>query len=217
MGLLEVHHKARRIVYLIPESTLAPFKHRLKKMGLLKYVKDGRLLIHTMSAGPKPKLDDPRLLAVAKRSYIFLDTAIRFGSGEENSANDNQEGLATDIFALLSAGAKAVIGAHHSGKKFDNASFMTLENTLRGTSDIGAFPAVVWGVYQVDRDKTILQIENVKARDFIDVPCKPFQICGQPLDRPGRRLSYAEKTGHLRTTAVRKAETRRRCSRGKRK
>ena len=183
-GYFKVPKRAKRVLYLIPESTIAPVKHRLQRMGLLKYVKDGRLLVHTMSAGPKPKLDDPQLLAVAKRSHIFLDTAIRFGSGEENSADANQKGLATDIFALLSAGARTVIGAHHSAKAFDRANFMTLENVLRGSGDIGAMAATVWGIKQVDSTRNILHIENVKPRDF--EPCKPFQIIGRPyIDKDG--------------------------------
>jgi len=179
-GFFKVAKKAKRVVYLIPESTLPPFKHRLERMGLLKYALNGKLLAHTMSAGPKPKLDDPQILAVAKRAHVFLDTAIRFGTGKENSAEDNQSGLATDIFTLLSAGAKTVVGAHHSAKKFDKESFMTLENVLRGTGDIGAVPATVWGVKQLDATKNILHIENVKARDFVDLPCKPFQVQGRP-------------------------------------
>jgi hypothetical protein len=180
----KVPKKAKRVVYLIPESTIEPVKHRLKRMGLYKHALDGRLLVHTMSAGPKPKLDDPQILAVAKGSHIFLDTAIRFGSGEENSADANQKGLASDIFSLLSAGAKTVIGAHHSAKAFDKAAFMTLENVLRGTGDIGAMAATVWGVKQIDSTRNLIHIENVKARDF--EPCKPFQIAGRPyIDRKG--------------------------------
>jgi hypothetical protein len=183
-GYFAVPKKVKRLLYLIPECGIVPVKHRLKLLHLLKYVKDERLRVHTLSAGPKPKLDDPRILAAAKGSHIFLDTAIRFGTGGENDASDNQEGLATDSFALLAAGARTVVGAHHSPKAFERANYMSLENLLRGTGDIGAMLATAWGVKQIERERNILHIENVKPRDF--TPCAPFQLMGRP---------YIEQTG----------------------
>jgi hypothetical protein len=73
-----------------------------------------RLLVRTLSKGPTPSLSDPRILFAAKGAHVFLDTATRFGEGDENSAGDNQRGLANDIFALLGSGAWSVIAAHHS-------------------------------------------------------------------------------------------------------
>lgn len=177
-GHFKVPRKSHHVIYLIPESSLAPFKSRLLRMGLMRYVKNHRLRVHTLSAGPKPQLDDPRLLAVVKRAHLFLDTAIRFGEGELNSASDNDKGLASAIFTLLSSGARSVTGAHHSPKAFSNQNVMTLQNMLSGTGDIGAMVATAWGVKQIDRDKNIVHIENVKARDFES--CPPFEIIGRP-------------------------------------
>lgn len=188
-GHFKVPRKSHHVAYLIPESGIAPFKSRLLRMHLMPYVKNHSLLVHTLSAGPKPALDDPRVLAVAKRAHFFLDTAIRFSEGNENEASDNQQGLASDIFALLSAGARSVTGAHHSPKAFAKGDTMTLENVLRGTSDIGAMVATVWGVKQIEAERNILHIENVKPRDF--EPCRPFQIIGRPyIDRKGDFQMY---------------------------
>ena len=104
----DVFETAERVVYLIPESTLGPFKHRLELMGMLDYVKEGRLLVRTLSKGPKTSLSDPRLLAAVRGAYVMLDTLRRFGdAGDENSAGEFQE-LADQIFGLLGAGAHAV-------------------------------------------------------------------------------------------------------------
>ena len=183
-GHFRVNEQASRVIYLTPESDIAPFKHRLKQFGLYHYVRDGFLLVRTLSKGPAPKLDDKALLRVAAHSHVFLDTAIRFGEGEENLASDNQQGLATHIFGLLSAGAKTVVGAHHAPKSFANQNVMTLENILRGSGDIGGMVATAWGVRQLDKQRNVLHIENVKPRDF--QPCGPFQIIGKPyIDQDG--------------------------------
>ena len=186
----EVQERAERVVYLIPESSIGPFKHRLKLFGLYDYVRDGRLLVRTLSMGPTPSLSDPRILAAAKGAHVALDTAVRFATdGDENSAGDNQRGLATDIFALLNAGARTIFGAHHAPKTFATQTVMTLENVLRGTGDIGAMLATAWGMKQLDPAQNIIHFENVKPRDF--EPPGPFQLIGRPhIDTEGDFKMY---------------------------
>lgn len=173
----EVLETANRVVYLIPESAIGPFGHRLKLFGLWDYLRDDRLLVRTLSLGAKPHLDDPRILTAAEGAFVFLDTLTRFTEGEENSAAEFQA-LADDCFGLLRAKARAVIAAHHSPKGFARENSMTLENMLRGTGDIGAVFATGWGIRQIDPEKNIIHIENIKARDF-DRP-RPFQLIGRP-------------------------------------
>lgn len=174
----EVLETAERVIYLVPECSIEPFKHRLGLFGLMPFVNDGRLLVRTLSKGPTPCLSDQRILAAAKGSHIYLDTAVRFSEGEENSSGDNQRGLATDIFALLGAGARQVLGAHHSPKPFARETVMTLENVLRGSGDIGAMLSTAWGIKQIDAEQNIIHVENIKPRDFCPPP--PFQLIGRP-------------------------------------
>jgi hypothetical protein len=178
-GYFDVLEKASRVIYLIPESSIVPFKHRLKLFGLYDSLSDDRLLVRTLSLGPTPRLSDARILLAAKGAHVFLDTAVRFSvEGSENDAGDNQRGLASDIFALLGAGARTVVGAHHSPKPFAKENTMRLENILRGTGDIGAMVATCWGIKQLDACENIVHIENVKPRDF--QPPQPFQLIGRP-------------------------------------
>jgi hypothetical protein len=185
--LFPVEENAVRVVYLIPESAIEPFKHRLRLFGLYDYLapNDERLLVRTLSKGPTPCLSDPRILYGAKGAHVFLDTAVRFSAeGDENSAGDNQRGLAADIFALLASGARTVIGAHHAPKPFAKENVMRLENVLRGSGDIGAMLTTAWGIKQLDPAQNIIHIENLKPRDF--QPVAPFQIIGRPfIDRQG--------------------------------
>lgn len=184
--MFEVKQSAVRVVYLIPECSLAPFKHRLKLFRVYDCLapQDDRFLVRTLSKGPTPRLTDPRILYAAKGAHVVLDTAARFGEGDENAADDNTRGLANDIFALLAAGARTVIAAHHSPKAFSKENVMRLENVLRGSGDIGAMLTTAWGVKQIDAATNTIHVENIKPRDF--QPCGPFQIIGRPfIDEEG--------------------------------
>jgi DnaB-like helicase N terminal domain/AAA domain len=182
--LFSVKEMAARVIYLIPESSIGPFKYRLQLFDLMKYVQSERLLIRTLSKGPTPLLSDPLILRAAQGADVFLDTAARFGEGDENSAGDNQRGLASDIFALLGSGARLVECAHHAPKSFATQTTMTLENVARGSGDLTAMLATAWGIRQLDQERNIVYLQNVKPRDFD--PCRPFQIIGRPyIDTQG--------------------------------
>lgn len=178
-----VTRPATRVIYLIPEAGLGPFTGRLKTFQLTQHVKDERLLYRTLSAKGDLSLTDPLLLEAAKGADIFLDTAIRFMTGDENSAAE-QRAFADNLFNLQRAGARTITGAHHSPKSFGQSNFMTLENVLRGSGDIGAMLATCWGLSQIDANSTRIFVQNVKARDFL--PCEPFIIKGRPsIDETG--------------------------------
>jgi hypothetical protein len=200
-GLFPVLERAETVVYLIPESMRGPFKHRLVMMGLYQYIESGRLLTRTLESGPLDLTDSRLLSAIARlRPHVFLDTAIRFMSGDENKAEDNRS-FAAEVFGLLKAGARTVVSAYHSPKGFRRAEMMDLEGAIRGGGDLGAALATCWALKQIDMQQNILQVENVKPRDF--EPPRPFQLVGRPflsdtgdfsvLKAPGECGSLAEE------------------------
>ena len=175
----KVTEPSQRVLYLIPESSIGPFVHRLKLFRLLDHVRDQKLFVRTLNAKrPMESLGDPDLLCAVKGADVFLDTAIRFMDGEENSASD-QRIFAQMLFQLQTAGARTIVGAHHSPKGLANASCLTLENVLRGTGDIGAMLATCWGIFQTDPSTNTIVLKNVKPRDFGDMN-KEFHIQGRP-------------------------------------
>ncbi|MGC1485352.1 MAG: AAA family ATPase [Candidatus Acidiferrum sp.] len=198
-GRFPVKETATRVIYLIPESTKEAFWHRLCAFKLQEHVASDRLLVRTLSKGPMVPLSDSRILTAAKDAHVFLDTAVRFSTeGDENSAGDNQRGLATDIFALLGAGARSVGGAHHSPKPFVRENVLRLENVLRGSGDIGAMISTAWGIKQLDAAQNVIHIENIKPRDF--QPPEPFQLIGRPyIDQTGDFVMHKDpgKCGYL--------------------
>ncbi len=167
----------QNVIYMIPEAGERSFRVRMERMK----IPNDRFLCRTMKDGAPLNLNDPLLLNAARelKPVIFLDTAVRFSNADsENDANQNARGLADGVFKLLQAGATAIVGIHHSPKSAVNAQQLTLENTLRGTGDLGAMCDAVYGLKVINPEKLIVKVACVKPRDFEPVP--PFQIQGRP-------------------------------------
>jgi hypothetical protein len=161
----EVVKRPDCVIYLCPEVSLGPFTDRVRKIGLLDYVGE-TFFYRTMSADGHLKLDDEDLNECIPGSVVFLDTAIRFLEGDENSSRDVRA-FADTIFGLLKRGAESVVLLHHSPK--DSGDNMTLENSMRGSGDMGAFLACCWGTKLQDPQnpyKSTSFLSNLKQRDF---------------------------------------------------
>jgi len=170
------------VLYLCPEMNAKTFKKRCKLFGIIE-----RFFCQTIADGGALNLYDPVFArAVAElKPVVFLDTAIRFaGADDENSSSQNNNGLAKAVFTLIHLGAQAVVCLHHRAKDTANKEELTLENTLRGTGDLGAICDCVWGLrydkgpgdqYAKESKKLVrLEVTCVKARDFV-LP-EPFNI-----------------------------------------
>lgn len=180
------------VLYLVPEMGARSFRKRCEAMGMAD---NCMFLCRTLRDGLMP-LTDRRLLDAVRalNPVVFLDSAIRFQSGDESSSSANATGLATGLFELLRLGAPAVQCLHHSPKLSGKEFTMTLENVLRGAGDIGAMCDAVWGLQHSRRRKgqkldkdyiaesrqlTRLTMQCVKARDF--EPAEPLVIQGRPF------------------------------------
>jgi hypothetical protein len=194
------------VLYLVPELGQRKFRERMVKMRIPM---DHGFYCQTIRDGAC-NLNSPYLLqAVGDGGHVVvLDTAIRFQTGDENQATDQAQGLAAQMFNLITHGASAVICMHHRSKgagSFD----MTLENVLRGSGDFGAMADCVWGVEHArltgkgkEDDKatylkesqtlTRLYLECVKPRDM--EPVDPFVIQGRPhIDERGDFVILSER------------------------
>lgn len=191
----QVTERAERVVYLIPESTLTPFKHRLKLMGLYEEIASGRLLVRTLSKGPTLPLDDKKLLWAVKSAHVFLDTGIRFleDKVDEKSGSDMARTLSNDLVGLLGAGAKSVVILFHAPKEFKKSEVMTLENIIRGSGELGAILSSAWGIKQIDDKSCTIYVQNIKPRDF--EPCGPFELMMRPSIDQTQDLQMYKKPG----------------------
>jgi RecA-family ATPase len=187
-GHFEVVGKPKRVLYLCPEVSLGPFVDRLRKIGLEEWV-GNRFFYRTLSAEGHLRLNDPIFQEALPGSVVFLDTAIRFLDGDENSSKDVRA-FADGVFSLLKNGAESIVLLHHSPKSTDDG-MMTLENAMRGSGDMGAFLACCWGTRlqdPTDPYKSASFLSNLKQRDF---ESEDFEVtCGSDcrmhfIDKPG--------------------------------
>lgn len=193
----KVVKKPSRVLYLCPEVSLGPFTDRVKKIGLLDYVGE-TFFYRTLSADGTVKLSE--LDEELPGSVVFLDTAIRFLEGKENDSGDVRK-FADGVFDLLRGGAESVVMLHHSPK--ESGEFMTLENAMRGSGDMGAFLACCWGTRLQDPTKPYESasfLSNLKQRDFesrdFEVTSGPdcrLHIVGDPTTR---EVSLASRKGN---------------------
>lgn len=141
--------KPRQVIYLIPESGDHAFRKRCEAFGIPNDKR--KFMARTISAGVPLDLSDPILLEAVRQTHpvIFLDTASRFmKSNDENAAAQNRL-LVNDVIALLAAGAVTVVLVHHATKNSKKET-MTLENMLRGSSDLGAMCDQAYGIRKDD-------------------------------------------------------------------
>ena len=137
------------VLYLCPEMNAKTFKKRCRLFGISE-----RFRCMTISDGVPLDLDDETLaIAVGElKPVVFLDTAIRFSNIEdENSSSQNAQGLAKAVFRLLHIGAQAVVCLHHRPKAGAQEE-LTLENTLRGTGDLGGQFVMSCGVCNMRKE-----------------------------------------------------------------
>ena len=107
-------------------------------------------------------------------AVVLLDTITRFVAGDENSSADMRV-FAQKVFRLRNLGASVVL-LHHSKK----GSAGTLDDGLRGSSELAAFVDSCWVTELEDPKQPYLSLSkmrNVKQRDF---ECDPFKLTPSP-------------------------------------
>lgn len=184
MGHFAVPRK-HNVIYLTPEVGETGLKKRLNTLRMGEH--DDGFLVRTLSDGDS-RLSDTRLIEAVKalKPVIFLDTMARFNKvRDENQAAEFSMGVAEQIFKLREAGAEGVITLHHANKSSgQEGAKPTLENTLRGTGDIGAIADCVYNVYCSDLTHFVTRVTCVKMRDA--EPPDEFEFRGRPhLDKDG--------------------------------
>jgi hypothetical protein len=181
------------VLYLIPESSGRAFKARLKKFGIPS--DPSRFLCRTLSEGRTLLLDDPYIIQCVKelKPIVVLDTAIRFSTAQDENAAMQNKVLADSIVALRQFGAVCVIGIHHATKASAGEK-PSLENTLRGTGDLGAMCDAVYNVTQDELDGTLsMKVTCVKPRDF--TPPLPFRLLAKIKNEKDDIISLIDRDG----------------------
>ena len=204
-GLLEYPVKeARTVIYLIPESRDRAFRKRCEAFGMP--TDKMKFMARTISAGVSLELGDPCLLEAVRqtKAVVFLDTASRFMKGnDENAAAQNRQ-LVNDVISLLAAGAVSVVLIHHATKAAkQKQEAMTLENMLRGSSDLGAMCDQAYGIrkdmrlYQNGAGPMEIDLVNLKDREQIGGLTAIRLAASHKNKGEGFPVSYINETGNF--------------------
>jgi hypothetical protein len=136
---------------------------------------------------------------VSKRKCaVFVDTAVRFSTAEDENSSRQQQQLWIEMTNLRIAGCPVVVALHHSPKS-QTGEELSLENVLRGSGDIGAQADAVYGIrrdeskYRNGEGPNELLIACVKPRDFD--PPKPFKIAMTHRTDDGSIISFIDRDG----------------------
>jgi hypothetical protein len=204
--------EARTVIYLIPESRDRAFRKRCEAFRMP--TDKMKFMARTISAGASLELGDPYLLEAVRqtKAVVFLDTASRFMKGtDENAAAQNRQ-LVNDVIALLAAGAVCVVLLHHATKASkQKQEVMTLENMLRGSSDLGAMCDQAYGIrkdmllYQHGSGPMEIDMVNLKDREQIGGLTSIRLAASYKKEGMDFPVSYINETGNFKV--VNNAET----------
>jgi AAA domain-containing protein len=205
----------RTVIYLIPESRDRAFRKRCEAFGMSK--DKMKFMARTISAGVPLELGDPYLLEAVRqtKAVVFLDTASRFMKGsDENAAAQNRQ-LVNDVIALLAAGAICVVLIHHATKAAKaKQERMTLENMLRGSSDLGAMCDQAYGIrkdmllYANGAGPMEIDMVNLKDREQVGGLTTLRLAASHKNKGEDFPVSYINETGNLKP--INDAETHKR-------
>jgi hypothetical protein len=187
-GKFKVTRQPSRVLYLGPENGLISFSHRVNLIGLRKYL--GETFYYSTMSMPEKLPLQSMMPEEIQGAAIFIDTAIRYTDGDENSATQ-MKAFAELAFSLIRDGAECVILLHHSPKSMTKANELTLENCFRGTGELTAFLSAALGMRTQDMDDEYNSpslIRFVKQRDFETHPSS-FEIL---TDRATCLMSFVD-------------------------
>jgi hypothetical protein len=198
-GRFPVVNRPKRVVYLCPESGLISLAQRINNVGLAPFVGD-TFFYTSMNADPV-SFGDARLCEAARNAVLFIDTAIRFFDGDENSSKDMNL-FGKQCHAFIRDGAHALVLLHHTAKRTEG---VTLESG-RGSGDFGGFLTCCWGTTLDDYENAYTShslLTCVKQRDF---RAESFKVSPSG-DSDNFFLQYIEGSQNTRVSVGAKAKS----------
>lgn len=164
-GHFPVTRQPERVIYLCPEMGVTTISDRFKRLGIAEH-SQGKLFIASANTRPPVRLADLTAEELAG-ALVLLDTGARFIAGDENNT-ENVKAFADELFGLKAKGASVVV-VYHAGKSGRDATDLTLENMVRGSSDLGAALDCCWGTNLVEPGEpfdSLARMVCVKQRNF---------------------------------------------------
>jgi hypothetical protein len=171
------------VTYHVPEMNESFTRLYMDKIG----IEDSEdFLVRTMEMGLW-RLDEARMLKSAEGRLVVLDTAGYFNPAEDTNSYNQSLEFAKLVYALINAGAVAVIGLYHIPKSSKDNDEWTLENSVIGSAGYGGILRSCLRLCNLNPD---LNDENVHVyvQGLKNPGLKPFQLQSLPLQekvKPG--------------------------------
>jgi len=168
MGKFAVANPPKRVIYLCPEMGLRELAKLSKNLGMLPYV-GKTLFFRSLDKSGKIKLSDLTPVEL-DGSLVILDTAVRFIEGKENDPQDMAV-FSDELFRLRNKGATVWVLFHSS--KASVAQELSLQNAVRGSSEIAAMLSMCWATRlnePAKRFDSTSRMYPLKVREFEALP-----------------------------------------------
>ncbi|MGC2656434.1 MAG: bifunctional DNA primase/polymerase [Bryobacteraceae bacterium] len=164
MGRFAVVNKPERVLYLCPEMGLRELSKRAKDLGMIPHINKS-LFFRSLDMDGRMRLPDLTRDEL-RGSLVILDTAVRFIEGSESDPQD-MAAFADELFRLRHDGATVWVLFHSS--KASAGQELTLQNALRGSSELAAMLSMCWATRKNDpKDHwgSISTMYPMKVREF---------------------------------------------------
>ena len=168
MGHFGIVNAPKRVIYLCPEMGLRELAKLAKSLGMMPHV-GKTLFFRSLDMSGKIRLSDlqPEELDGA---LVIIDTAVRFIEGKEADPQDMAR-FSDELFKLREQKATVWILFHSS--KASVGQELTLQNAVRGSSEIAAMLSMCWATRLNDpsrRFESSSRVYPLKVREFDALP-----------------------------------------------
>jgi RecA-family ATPase len=168
MGRFAVSNPPKRVLYLCPEMGLRELAKLAKNLGMMDYV-GKTLFFRSLDMSGKQKLSELSQHEL-NGALVILDTAVRFIDGKENDPQDMAR-FSDELFRLRNQGATVWVLFHSS--KASVGQELSLQNAVRGSSEIAAMLSMCWATRLNQPDKrfdSTSRLYPLKVREFDALP-----------------------------------------------
>jgi RecA/RadA recombinase len=154
------------VLVIDEESGKYRLQKRMQKLGVTENLPIAFSIMKVINLSD-PSWEEPlrEVIAQQKPELVVLDSLVRIHRGDENQSTEMAKLFATLTKFREEFGCAFVI-THHLRKRVQQSKLNTLEQRLRGSSDIAAYADTVLGLDRVDDRLVFSQLKNRDGEFF---------------------------------------------------
>jgi len=154
------------VLIIDEESGENRLRKRMKRLGAADSLPISFSIMKVINLSD-PSWEEPLCQAIdsIKPKLVIMDSLVRVHRGDENDATQMAK-LFSALTKLREEFGCAFLITHHFRKRQQQAKMNTLEQRLRGSSDIAAYADTVLGIDRVDERLVLTQLKNRDGEMF---------------------------------------------------